>query len=212
MQHQIIKTVSGAINYPEKSARVLLFFCPKNKGQEVFLSQFAKNNQQICTANKPHSYASSISGANSEVCGKMVSSEYRIASGSILRVLIKLNRGYGKMPLSASMYLRVRKGAAYRLVEIPTFQSLSAVFTKASIEGAFDVITFDEASAEGVKTIESYRQMYSSVNVDRVVSTNRVIIEQTSMPEKKEVVKLEDADTGKETTVVRSRRRRAIDV
>jgi len=207
-----LRTTTGLINYPDKSAQVMVFLSPRGNFKEAILAQATKTYPELVTRPSFPRISSSINGGRKEVCGSVTDSEYLVESGSILRVYIKINKGYGRLPESACFYIRVRSGAAYRRVEINTLQSLSAVFTKAVFEGCFDMLSFDEAIAEGVKTNKNFRRLFEPINVNRVISKNEVLIEQTEVAEKKEVVVLENPDTGKEVTVVKFRKRRAIDV
>ena len=179
---------------------------------EQLLGVAAKTGAEEVTQTSYPQMSASISGTRAEVGGRMTSAEYSIKSGTVLRVYVKINKGYGKLPESACFYIKVRQGAAYRRVEVNTFQSLSAVFSKAVIEGSFDMLSFDEATAEGVKTNDKFKRLYDSINTSRVITKNEVLIAQSSAAEKKEVVMLENPDTGAEVKIVRSRKRRAIDV
>ena len=205
-----IVTVLGEVNMRNMSAQVMMFHCSKTGGIERFISQSAKVSDGIVSAVGFAQFSPSQRGVNADMGGKMVSATYKILKNEIVKVFAKIKRGYGTLDKVGSIYLRVRPDAAYRVVKIKLLDMAGVEFKEAYIEGNFDVLTVEEAIAEGVKCLPQHRHFAEKVNVDRIITSNTVVAPEKAAAPKKELHNIVNADTGEVKTVVRVKKKRSI--
>lgn len=203
-------TTTGNVLMRDASAEVRILHCVD--GVERFIGQSAKLVTGKVTHLGAAQFSSSIRGKSREAGGSCVKQSFSIEEGQIFKVFVKINNGYGSMPKIGCFYIKVRAAAAYRTAKMNTFEFLNIDFKAATIEGNFDVLTLEEADADGIKTAGTYRRLFSQENVGKVLTSCTALFPESAPVVKKKLVRLVDEDTGNTTTVVRLRKKRAIEV
>ena len=193
------------------SAKVSLFHSPKGPGTERYISQAAKLKDKIEQRGMAI-FSPSVQGTVQEIGGRCVNATFFIADNEILKVFVKLNPGYGRIEKIANFFIRPREHAAYRVLKINTIDAASVSFKTAKIEGCFDMLTLDEALAEGVSVKREFRRVYDPSIVASVISSNEILQPERQSSVKKEVVELVNPTTGESVNVVKLKRRRAISI
>ena len=203
-----IITLTGEANLKNSSAKISIFHSPKNGGMERYLSQAAKLKDAVIQRGSPI-FIQSVQGVLKEIGGVYVNCAYEVRSGELVKLFAKVKYGYGRMDKVGSMFIRVRDGAAYRSVTIKTLDVASLNFREAKIEGCFDLVSLEEAIADGVKVKRDYFHMYNPELLSSIVET-RVLQPELLPAVKKQVVELTDHSTGKKVEATVVKRRRAI--
>lgn len=207
-----LSATTGNLNLRKKSAKCYVFYCPKGSGstdkrREVILdSACGKYSNDIERIAK--GFAAPSTMISKEIGGKFSTSRYRVPCGTILKVFLMRNRGYGKIPISSTAYLKCREGSAYRRLGFELLDDEGVIFTEASIEGNFDIIEQEQALAEGVFIPKAFRK--------RIGSSKDIISSDTILtPEKNSeaILELKELinDEGEIKTISVKRRRRSID-
>ncbi len=205
----ILKTISGDVNLKGRSAKVIVFYSPKGGGTERFLSQAARDGESGVVVR--HTLPSpAVAGAKPEICGCRWDSTYEVREGTVFKIFTRINPGNGKMEKVANFYIRVREDAAYRAVTINTLDVAEVNFRAARIEGNFDMLSVDEAIAEGVKCLPQHRGFADPIAVERVVTSNVILAEEKNAKAKLEMRQVTDGDSGGVVAFAVRKRRRAI--
>lgn len=204
----VILTTTGEVNLKDSSAKVSIFYSPKDGSTEKYLSQAAKNKHTILQRGSA-SFLPAVQGVLAEIGGRSINAAYDIQSGEILKVFVKVRYGYGRMDKVGSFFIRPRTGAAYRALTIKTLDKASVLFTSAKIEGCFDLISLQQALAEGIKIDRNYHRMFQPENLASIISST-ILQNETVRAESKEIVKVTNQVTGESVNVVKTKRRRAI--
>ena len=208
----VINTLLGEVNLAQSSAQVRMFHCDSRTKLEKFISVSCKDAGSGVRAYGPALFSPSVKGCVQDVGGRFIQASYDVAEEHILKVFTKIKQGYGKMDKLANFFIRVREEAAYRSLKINTLTNVSVLFRTASIEGCFDILTLDEALAEGIKVKQEFRRLYAQESVERILSESNVLVKEKSPPTKKKVVQVVDHATGEVVNVVKAKRRRALDI
>lgn len=212
----IIKTITGSVNLRKQSAKAHIFHTPRKGGKggrEVFLDKAATNavtgeEGGVVQRSGRANFGESIPGTNPEIGGRIITQSFNVAEGEILKVFVNVRRAYGKLPRSASIFLRVRAKAAYRRMRFNLLEHADTVFTHAEIEGCLDILTTDEAIAAGVHIPTAYRSFSDPSNIATVLEEDVIIRE-----EEEKAVRLEEktlTDSEGNTRTIRTRKRRRI--
>ncbi len=213
MRRATIQTVLGDVNRRSSSAKVILFHCSRSGGgQEVYISQAAKNSDGLVTTVGFPQHSPAQMGIAMDVGGRMIKAGYSVRGGEVLKVFVNIRRGYSTMDRVGNFYIRVRPEAAYRVVKMKLLLDNTVTFKEASIEGNFDMLTVEEAMAEGVKCLQQHRQFADPINIERIITSNTIIAPARAPAPRKEVYTVEDAATGETKTLVRNKKRRSIEL
>lgn len=214
MNQNIIKTLSGSVNLLKSSAKACIFHAPKKGGKgsvEIFLDKAARSGitggpDGVVNRIGLPNYMQSVPGTVPEISGQMIEQSFAIAEGEIIKVFISVRSGWGKLPRSGNVFLRVRSEAAYQLLTFEMISHPDVAFTHARVEGNFDVLTLEEALAFGVHIPVAYRSMCEQHNVDRIL-TDRVIVHEAVSSAPKFTQKVISDGEVSRTITVRKRRR-----
>lgn len=124
---------------------------PAFNAEPMFLWQAAKNSAYVRLIRKgPYTVAfRHIPNTPNLNPGGWTESTYDIPEGSILRLYA--TRPLNRVQRSASTFLKVRGGAAYRTITMPTTGHPQCNVREVSIQGNFDLLPFAEAIDQGVK-------------------------------------------------------------
>jgi hypothetical protein len=216
-EHSIIKTVSGSVNLRKQSAKTCFFHAPRKGGKgnrEVFLDKAATNGVTggpdgvIHRAGAP-SYSDSVPGVNGQIGGRRVEQQFSIAEGEIIKGFVNVRPSYGKLPKSASVFLRVRKDAAYRRLKFKMLDHADTTLTHSTIEGCFDILTTAEAVAAGCHIPTAYRSFSDPSNLATVLEEDIIIHPEKAAAPRYEERIVKDGQ-GNERKVVKRKRRRMI--
>lgn len=212
---QRIRIVAGEINLRGKSAKIIVFHSPKGGGTERFVGQAAKDAESgvemlSCVRTK------SVARMLEEIGGAAWDYTVNVKEGTILKVFVRLNPGGGKMERIANFYVRCRPGAAYRVVKMSTLieDTLDVVIQLKDglIEGNFDMLSVDEAIAEGVKCLPQHRSFADPIAVERIISSQTVLSEEKKAEPKKKIVSLLSPDTGEKIVFVTTKKKRSVNL
>jgi hypothetical protein len=210
MPSVLIHTVTGDVNLRGKSAKVIVFHSPRGGGTERFASQAAKDSSSGISITSSM-MSKSVARTLEEIGGRKWDTVLSVEEGTILKVFVKINPGANRMEKTANFYVRVRAAAAYRSVKIKTIQDdVSVLLTEGSIEGNFDMLTVDEAMAEGIRCLPQHRRFAEQIAVDQVISSHTVIAEEKKAEPKKMLAIAVDHETGNKISYVTRKKRRAI--
>lgn len=189
-----------------KTGKAIFFHAPSSGSsrREVVLSKVI--DKELVREGGGYSCSSSIEGIKREVGGSYIENSYSVKEGEFIKCFINVRPGYGKMPRSGSVFLRVRSTAAYRRLVFPITDSPQAIFKNAEVEGTFDVVSMEEAIACGVHVPSAYKCFGTPENVESILKENIVIREEM---EEKVVIESRTVTDGEgNEAVVRQRRRR----
>jgi hypothetical protein len=208
----VIATLLGEINLANSSAQVRIFHYNKVNNLEAYVSVSAKNPASGVKPYGPALFSPSVSGCVQDIGGRFIQSSYEVEESQILKVFTKIKQGYGKMDKIANFFIKVREGAAYRSLKINTLNHHSVLFKTAKIEGCFDLLTLEEALAEGVKVKQEFRRLYAPEAVSTVLTSSDILVQETKTSVKKQIVEVVDPTTGNKTNIVKAKRRRALEL
>lgn len=212
----VIQTISGEVNVRKMSAKVCLFHAPRKNGpgnSEMFLDKAAThaiNGEAVGRLGFP-SFSPSVPGTREEITGRMVRQSFSIEEGEVVKMFCNIRRGWGKMPYTASIFLRVRAEAAYRRVTVKTLEHPDVAFTHAMVEGCFDLLTLEDTLALGVHIPPAFRSMAEHHNTSTVLTEDKIIQAEASSAPRYEERKLVDESTGNVRTLTVRKKRRAIE-
>jgi hypothetical protein len=191
----LLRTRTGNINLRNASGQVRIFHVPHKGGmgnQEVFLSQAAKNGptQTVVKQVGSPAFFSSLSGVRQEVGGRCVDQIFDIAEGEIVKVFVDVRANYGKRPTRGAVYLRMREGAAQRVLDFAVTNNPRAMFTSGTVEGTFDILTLADLADAGVKIAPHLKPLSTETAVKKVMKQTilREEIKPRTIPKKSEVV------------------------
>lgn len=210
----VIKTISGSVNLRKQNAKAHFFHAPRKGGKggrEVFLDKATSNaatggQDGVIHRSGTASFADAIPGTNPEIGGRMITQSFQIAEGEIIKAFINVRLSYGRLPRSASVFLRVREEAAYRRLRFNLIDHADTVFTHAEVEGNFDLITVEEAVAAGCHIPKAYLSFSDPSNIETVVDEDIIIREEKAA--RVIITEREVSDGDGTTRVVRTRKRR----
>ena len=207
----ILQTTIGDVNLRNASAKVSIFHYDKAGGVERYISQVAKAQKEV-TQRGMAIFSPSVQGMLKEIGGRCINATFSIAEGEILKIFVKINPGYGRLEKFANFFIKAREHAAYRVVSINTLDAPGVLFKTAKLEGCFDMLSLEEALAEGVQVKSVFRRAFAPELVATVVSKNEVLQAERTASVKKEIVEVIDPLSGESTNVVKVKRRRAISI
>jgi hypothetical protein len=207
----IIQTTIGDVNLRNASAKISLFHYNKVNGTEQYISQAAKSANEVMQRGMAI-FSPSVQGMLKEIGGRCINATFSIAEGEIVKVFVKINPGYGRLEKFANFFIKAREHAAYRVVSINTVDAPGVLFKTAKLEGCFDMLSLEEALAEGVQVKSVFRRAYDPSRVATVITKNEVLQAERAASVKKEIVEDIDPLSGESTSVVKVKRRRAISI
>jgi hypothetical protein len=207
----IIQTTIGDVNLRNASAKISLFHYNKVNGTEQYISQAAKSANEV-TQRGMAIFSPSVQGMLREIGGRCINATFSIAEGEVVKVFVKINPGYGRLEKFANFFIKAREHAAYRVVSINTVDAPGVLFKTAKLEGCFDMLSLEEALAEGVQVKSVFRRAYDPSRVATVITKNEVLQAERAASVKKEIVEVIDPLSGESTSVVKVKRRRAISI
>jgi hypothetical protein len=207
----IIQTTIGDVNLRNASAKISLFHYNKVNGTEQYISQAAKSANEVMQRGMAI-FSPSVQGMLKEIGGRCINATFSIAEGEIVKVFVKINPGYGRLEKFANFFIKAREHAAYRVVSINTVDAPGVLFKTAKLEGCFDMLSLEEALAEGVQVKSVFRRAYDPSRVATVITKNEVLQAERAASVKKEIVEVIDPLSGESTSVVKVKRRRAISI
>ncbi len=200
----VIKTRTGNVNLRTSSGKCYLFHSPTDGGREVFIDS-ASPEAGIKKLGKP-SYFAAIKGRKPDISGRFIEQKFYVRQGEVLKLFITVNPGLGKMELSGSVFLRVRKSAACRRLHIDLTNNYDASFRDATIEGTFDIISVEDAVKLGCKVPKAFFALASSTMRRKLLTKDDILLQEESPPPLIVEKTLEDKK------VVVSKRRRSIEL
>jgi len=210
----IIKTLSGQVNLLKQSAKVCIFHAPRrgSKGHsEVYLDKASTSGVTggedgvVTRIGFPTPFPS-VPGCSTEVAGQMFMQSFGIEEGEVIKVFVTCRRGWGKLPLVGSVFLRARKDAAYRKVSFVMIDHPDVAFRESTVEGNLDILTLKDVLALGVHVPVPYRPMAEQHVVDRLITKDLIVEPEHCAPIKYTDKVISDGTTVK-TITVRKRRR-----
>lgn len=207
----LILTTIGEVNLRGASAKISVFHSSRKGAGEKYISIAAKSKEYI-EQRGAASFSPSIAGLVQEVGGRYVNCAYTVKSNEVLKVFAKINPGYGKMEKVCCFFIRPRDGAAYRVIRIDTVKDKSVNFVASIIEGCFDMLTVQEAVAEGVVVKREFLHLFNPDSVSSVISSHVILQKEKKSSIKKELVEVVNQTTGQQTSIVNVKRRRAISI
>lgn len=210
-----IKTLGGSANLRKESAKAHFFHVPHAGGKgnkEVFLDKAATNGVTGGQDGVVHrmgraQISDAIPGTLAEIGGRVIAQTFMVAEGEVIKCFINVRRSYGKLPRTASVYVRVRDGAAYRKLRFRLTNHADTILTHAEIEGTFDILSTDEVVGLGVSIPNHYRSFSDATNIATVLEENIVIREEVEARTKLESREVSDGKGGMKTIITRKRRR-----
>jgi hypothetical protein len=206
-----ISTLSGNVNLRKASAKVCIFHCPRAGSvgnMEVFLDKAATSGVTAAVVRRsgmPH-FISAVPGVVPEIGGRMINQSFSIAEGEILKVFVNVRPGWGKLPKTGAVFVRIRAKAALRKLEFPMIKHADVAYQESLVEGRFDVLTLADALALGIKVPNHLRMFCEDHCVAQLGVKQTVIDAEISAAVQFEQKQIGDGDTVK-TIVVRKRRR-----
>lgn len=211
-----IQTLTGNINFRDKSAMVCVFHSPRKGGagnKEVWLDKASKSgvtSSVVRRVGEP-SFTAAIPGTKQDIGGRFVRQTFDLAEGEIIKVFVNVRPGYGRMPRTGNVFLRVRQNAAYRRLRFAMIDHADAAHTSAEIEGTFDVLSLDSLEAAGVHIPTHFRQSCSLSVMEKILTENTIIHPEISAAVRVRKRVRETAD-GAAVVTFEKKRRRALDI
>jgi len=181
-----IKTISGSINTVSAgTAKANFFHCNRSggaagTGNELFMDKSATDTSHTLVKRSGGAqFSEAIPGTPPAIGGRRITQGFAVKEGEILKAFVNVKGRYGKIPRSASMFLRVRAGAAFRRIKFKMIDAEEGDFEYAEIEGTFDLITTEEALALGVHIPTAYRSFSDPSNIATILDSDTIIREET---------------------------------
>lgn len=201
-----IETLLGNVNLRDGQAKAYCFHCPPEAQgiEERHLGQAAKSSQTYERVQQVTPFVQAIAavqGYTVEHGGKTSRVTYQVAEGEIIKVFGQRRAGANKLPVSASMFLRVRDSAALREVRVKFLTDPKIVEPFAFVRGRFDIITVEDAIAAGIKVNPNFIRQFGSGAVSHIME---VIV---AAPETATVTQVPLAAGGVKSIVTPIRRR-----
>lgn len=110
-----------------------------------------------------------IQGEPEEHCGAWSQKVVQLPNDAVVQVFGQRRARWNSLLSSASIYLRIRSGAAHQRIKLPTLQVAGAsTRSEVFVEGRFDIITPETAEAFGVTTSKMYAPMFKTERVDHL--------------------------------------------
>lgn len=181
------------------SGKCYLFHSPTTGAKEVFI-----DSAQLPLVRKlgKAEYFPAVPGKKMQITGRFVKQGFDVKEGEVLKLFITVNPGLGKMELSGSIFLMIRKEAAHRRLHIDLTNDSSASFRDATIEGTFDIISVEDAVKLGCKIPKGFRAL-ASPTMRRKLLTKDVILSEEQSP----APLILERSTSSSKVVVKKRRR-----
>tara|TARA_R110002153_G_scaffold26421_5_gene82919 strand:+ start:2029 stop:2667 length:639 start_codon:yes stop_codon:yes gene_type:complete len=206
-----LKIVSGSVTLRKQSAKVCVFHAPRSGSvgtKEVFLDKASKSliTQSVIRPVGVGTFAPSIPSVKSEIGGRMITQQFDVEDGEVVKVFVALRLGWGKLPKQGNVFLRVRKSAAYRILRFDLIENPEVAFQQAEISGNFDVITPEGAVLLGCKIPKAFMMMGDSYHVNKILTENICVEPESEVMQQLETKVVTDGVTEK-TVTVRKRRR-----
>jgi len=151
-------------------------------------------------------YMQSVPGTVPEISGQTIVQYFAIAEGEILKMFVQVRLGWGKLPKTGNVLLRVRANAAHQVLKFAMIDHPDVAFHEATVEGRFDVLTVEEAEAFGVHVPKAFHSGFEKHNVDRILTERIVLCEELAPATKFEQKTISDGETSKVVTVRKRRR------
>ena len=181
-----IKTISGSVNTTTAgNAKANFFHSPRGgegggSSREVFMDKAATGTQHTLVQRVGNAqFSESIPGTSPSIGGRRITQVFVVTEGEVLKAFVNVRGAYGNLPRSASMFLRVRAGAAYRRLRFKLIDIPESDFDFAEIEGTFDLITTEEALTLGVHIPTAYRSFSDPSNIATILDSDTIIREET---------------------------------
>lgn len=211
----LIKLTTGNIVLRNQSGQVRAFHSPRRGGKgnkEVFLDAAAKSGPTVGVVNRvgtPHIFPS-VPGLNPKVVGQACTQMFEIAEGEIIKLFVDARNNYGRRPTRASVYLRIRGGAALRSITFKITDHASAAFNQGEVEGNFDILTLDEVEAEGVKVLPQFKHFCSDSAVSKAITSQTELSPEATPATKVKKIEVSDEKGGKREVFVAARPKRVL--
>lgn len=208
----LINTVTGNENFSNSSAKVHVFYKPSRAfpGNEMFLGQMAKAGGygHNVSTHGPVSFVSAAQGMRMEIVGKWATQTFNVPDGMIIKVFgWRQSRG---LAVSAIALLKARSTAAMNRLSVQLTGNERATYAYANIEGRFDVLTPEQAVAEGCKFTPLEIKQLDPVALQRLFSIT-VMDAELARPVEQRKVNVKTAD-GTAVSYVEERKLRRIDI
>ena len=206
----IITTITGRANQRTSTSELFVFLVPQAGMRvtvETFLGKAVKEMRTFSdTPVRAHGQVQvipSISTLPPEIGGKFATASYNVDDNVIVKIVGKRRSGWQRPLDTTLLYVRCRKGAAYRTIRMDCVPSNALSMPYLEVSGNFDMLTVDEVKAFGGKV----NQMSETIarNSDRNIFTITVKEPEKQAPVK--MVEVEKADGSKTLVPVVKRRR-----
>ncbi len=135
--------------------------------------------------------------------GKWATSSYRVSEGMIFKVWTRRGAMHGGQCVTASQYIRMRDGAAYREIKCLLTGHPKARYQHSTIKGCFDLITPEQAKSRGVQVNEVFRSLFDARCVSRLMEFKILQAERESA----QIVRERVIQRGAEKVIVRKARK-----
>lgn len=208
----LLQTTTGFENFSSGSAKVYVFSLPTPAfpGNESNLHLLSRAGVSGVRAVGTATAAPAAPGVPYDR-GKWTTQTFDIPEGMVLKVFAnRSTSAFGQMRIMANMAIRMRaQGPLMRLSAILT-QHQNATYTRANIEGRFDILTLEEALALGASIPSTFHATYGRGMTSRAFEITQMEREVTSRAAVR--VRTIENSQGEAVVVTDSRRGRALDL
>lgn len=141
-----LRAIYGEVNSDKYSSSIYLF--RHEDGKDIPMPKAATLSRAQSLVNKP-----------ARIGGEMYDAMWNLTEGTLVKVFIRRRRAYGKAPLTAVAFLRMRESAAVRSWKIPLCEDhFRATLNQldAKILGSFDWIPGIQYANYGIQIKEQF--------------------------------------------------------
>lgn len=200
----------GFETFPSESARVLAFHMPTRQfpGKELNMGVAAKSGQIITKLGPPQDFPCAPNYKRE--LGQWTRQNYALPEGCVIKIFSTCNPPFGQMRVMANLLVRMRANAALVRIGAILTNNPVATISRAVFEGRFDVISASDGIALGAAIPMHFLQSYENVWTRRAFEIAVVEPENAPIPQQ-QATKVENS-VGEIVTVVKTVRRRMIDI
>lgn len=216
-----VEILNGEVNLRKSQARMFCVYVPTDETRhlrdgEGFMSKIASSsgvsgNGLARCVNNP-TFLPAVANKDPQIAGRFVRQTFEVCEGFMLKVCCSRKVGAAPFPKNGTMIVRFRAGAPVQKVRFAMVDEPEVTFNECFIQGAFDILTLEEALKFGATFPLKWREPFEQSRVDAVVKGIDVLKESVTLKPEAKQITVTNATTGEKEikTVVAAKRRRGI--
>lgn len=199
----LVRAMTGNENWRGHSAKLHLFFCPLPPLREIHIGAAARDPASGVTFARQGQSFPAKPGYAIDV-GTWTDATYHVPEGTILKLFAnKISGGFGAQNLQANMFIALRESGPLVRIHMPLSQDPNARYSNVFVETRADILTFEEATLAGIRTLPQFRTFFQPELIRRMFNVET--LENALFP--RPTFENREVHTGNQTVVIPMRRR-----